>query len=161
MITFLTVIHIATIVLLVITVLLQSGKGAEISATFGGSSQTVFGSSGGANFFQKLTYGLAAVFMMTSLTLTILPSRIKKSVFEGYTPPPSSAPATAPTTDTTGAKNTAPANDSAAPAGKAPMGGDAPAAQRPGVGQPGSTAPGTGHNGANAPDANNLPNQKK
>jgi preprotein translocase subunit SecG len=88
MITFITVIHIATVVLLVIAVLLQSGKGAEISATFGGSSQTVFGSSGGANFFQKLTYGLAAVFMITSLSLTILPGRVKKSVFEGYTPPP-------------------------------------------------------------------------
>ncbi|MBC7396955.1 MAG: preprotein translocase subunit SecG, partial [Bdellovibrionales bacterium] len=87
MMTFLTVIHIATIVFLVIAVLLQSGKGAEISATFGGSSQTVFGSSGGANFFQKLTYGLAAVFMVTSLTLTILPGHSKKSVFEGYTAP--------------------------------------------------------------------------
>ncbi len=96
--TFITVIHIATIVLLVIAVLLQSGKGAEISASFGGSSQTVFGSSGGANFFQKFTYGLAAVFMLTSLTLTILPSKIKKSVFEGYTPPAATAPSeTAPT----------------------------------------------------------------
>jgi preprotein translocase subunit SecG len=91
MITFLTVIHICTIIFLVIAVLLQSGKGAEISATFGGSSQTVFGSSGGANFFQKLTYSLAFIFMCTSLTLTILPSRIKKSVFEGYTPPASAA----------------------------------------------------------------------
>ena len=98
MITFLTVVHISTIVLLVIAVLLQSGKGAEISATFGGSSQTVFGSSGGQNFFQKLTYGLAAVFMLTPLTLTILPGRLKKSVFEGYTPPPNAAtlPNTAP-----------------------------------------------------------------
>ena len=98
MITFLTVVHISTVVLLVISVLLQSGKGAEISASFGGSSQTVFGSSGGVNFFQKFTYGLAAVFMATSLTLTILPGKIKKSVFEGYTPPPvtTTAPVTAP-----------------------------------------------------------------
>ena len=94
MITFLTVIHITTIVFLVIAVLLQSGKGAEVSASFGGSSQTVFGSSGGANFFQKLTYTLAAIFMVTSLALTILPSRVKKSVFEGYTPPAAEAPAT-------------------------------------------------------------------
>lgn len=93
MITFLTVIHITTIVFLVIAVLLQSGKGAEVSASFGGSSQTVFGSSGGANFFQKLTYALAAIFMLTSLTLTILPSRVKKSVFEGFTPPPATEPA--------------------------------------------------------------------
>jgi preprotein translocase subunit SecG len=130
MITFLTVVHVATVILLVITVLLQSGKGADISASFGGSSQTVFGSSGGVNFFQKLTYGLAAVFMMTSLTLTLLPGRLKKSVFEGYTAPPattapvsnSGAPTTAP--NTAAAKNpsapatkaAAPANDAAAPA---------------------------------------------
>ena len=105
MITFLTVVHISTVVLLVISVLLQSGKGAEISASFGGSSQTVFGSSGGVNFFQKFTYGLAAIFMATSLTLTILPGKIKKSVFEGYTPPPVTAttPATAPAAGTTAA----------------------------------------------------------
>jgi len=105
MMTFITVIHITTIVLLVISVLLQSGKGAEISASFGGSSQTVFGSSGGQNFFQKLTYTLAGIFMVTSLTLTLLPSKTKKSVFEGFTPPASqssapqsSAPAATPAT---------------------------------------------------------------
>ena len=97
MITFLTAVHISTVVILVIAVLLQSGKGAEVSASFGGSSQTVFGSSGGANFFQKLTYSLAAIFMLTSLALTILPSKVKKSVFEGYTPPPADVTKTTPT----------------------------------------------------------------
>lgn len=111
MITFLTVIHITTIVFLVIAVLLQSGKGAEVSASFGGSSQTVFGSSGGANFFQKLTYVLAAIFMVTSLTLTILPSKVKKSVFEGYTPPPAATtePVKAADPTTGAAENKAPA----------------------------------------------------
>ncbi len=96
MITFITVIHITTIVLLVIAVLLQSGKGAEISATFGGSSQTVFGSSGGQNFFQKLTYTLAAIFMITSFSLHVLPSKLKKSVIDGYTPPAAPAAPAAP-----------------------------------------------------------------
>ena len=45
----------------------ENRKGAEISASFAGSSQTVFGSSGGANFFSRATGTLAAVFMMTSL----------------------------------------------------------------------------------------------
>jgi preprotein translocase subunit SecG len=107
MMTFITVIHISAIVLLVISVLLQSGKGAEISATFGGSSQTVFGSSGGQNFFQKLTYTLAGIFMVTSLILTILPGKTKKSVFEGYTPPAASVPVTAPVTTPAGAPATA------------------------------------------------------
>ena len=123
--TFLTIVHVATIVLLVIAVLLQAGKGAEISATFGGSSQTVFGSSGGQNFFLKLTYGLAAVFMVTSLVLTILPGKTKKSVFEGFTPPPGS---TAPTAALPG-DGKAPGAEGA-PVQKAPMGGDAPAAQK-------------------------------
>lgn len=109
MITFITVVHIFTVVLLVVAVLLQSGKGAEISATFGGSSQTVFGSSGGQNFFQKLTYALAGIFMCTSLILTILPSKLKRSVLDGYTPP--SAPASAPA-----APASAPASAPAAPA---------------------------------------------
>jgi preprotein translocase subunit SecG len=114
MMTFITIVHYVTIALLVTSVLLQSGKGAEISATFGGSSQTVFGSSGGQNFFQKFTYGLAGVFMLTSLALTILPGKVKKSVFEGFTPPPAapSAPV-APTTDTAPKAATETANPAA------------------------------------------------
>ena len=123
MITFLTWVHIITIIILVTAVLLQSGKGAEVSASFGGSSQTVFGSSGGANFFQKLTYTLAAIFMMTSLTLTILPSKVKKSVFEGYTPPPAAATdAKATTTETAPAEKTAAPTNAANEKAAAPAG---------------------------------------
>ena len=53
-------------------ILLQSGKGAEIGASFGGSSQTVFGSRGPANFLSKFTVVVAAIFMLTSLSLAIL-----------------------------------------------------------------------------------------
>lgn len=67
---------------------MQSGKGAEISATFGGSSQTVFGSSGGANFFTKLTFTLAVIFMATSLTLTLMSAKSRQSVFDGQIAPP-------------------------------------------------------------------------
>lgn len=81
-----TAVHIISCVLLVLVVLLQSGKGAEISASFSGSSQTIFGSSGGANFFTKFTAITAGVFMLTSLGLTILGSQTKKSIFEGSAP---------------------------------------------------------------------------
>lgn len=81
--TLITVIHVCTCVLLILVVLLQAGKGAEISTTLGGSSQTVFGSSGGANFFTRFTAGAATVFMLTSLTLTLLSGQSKKSLFEG------------------------------------------------------------------------------
>ena len=80
--TLVTSIHVITCVLIVLVVLVQSGKGAEISASFSGSSQTVFGSSGGANFFVRFTQGAAAVFFATSLLLTIMGSQNNKSVFD-------------------------------------------------------------------------------
>ena len=81
--TLVSVIHIVACVFLVLVVLIQSGKGAEISASFSGSSQTVFGSSGGANFFTRFTAAMAAIFMVTSLVLTVLGGQAKKSLFEG------------------------------------------------------------------------------
>ena len=85
-----------TCILLVLVVLIQSGKGAEISASFSGSSQTVFGSSGGANFFTHFTQGAAALFMITSLTLTIMGGQSKKSLFEGVAPATPAAQTQAP-----------------------------------------------------------------
>lgn len=64
-----TIIHIVVSVGLILVVLLQTGKGAEVGAVFGGSSATIFGSSGAGNFLTKLTTGMAIVFMITSLTL--------------------------------------------------------------------------------------------
>ncbi|MBI4925416.1 MAG: preprotein translocase subunit SecG [Bdellovibrio sp.] len=105
MVTFFTVIHIVCCALLILLVLIQSGKGAEISASFGGSSQTVFGSSGGANFFTRLTTGVATVFMITSVLLTIASNKTKQSIMEGRvsqrqtttnTPSPSGAPVVIP-----------------------------------------------------------------
>src|SRR3954471_11629224 len=91
MLTFITVIHVITCTLLVLVILLQSGKGAEISASFSGSSQTVFGSSGGQNFFTRFTYSAAAIFMVTSLALTILSGVSRKSLFEGSAAAPAAA----------------------------------------------------------------------
>jgi preprotein translocase subunit SecG len=68
-VSFIGVIHVILCVLIVLAVLVQQGKGAEISASFGGSSQTVFGSSGGANFFSTFTGVCAALFMFTSVFL--------------------------------------------------------------------------------------------
>ncbi|MBN21297.1 MAG: preprotein translocase subunit SecG [Bdellovibrionaceae bacterium] len=86
-----TIVHIVTCVFLVLLVLVQSGKGAEVSASLGGSSQTVFGSSGGANFFTRLTAILAAIFMITSLSLTILGTNSRESVFERVSKPVSAS----------------------------------------------------------------------
>lgn len=70
--TLIVVVHVFICFLMIGAILLQSGKGAEIGAAFGGSSQTVFGSRGPANFLSKLTVFVAAIFMVTSLSLAIL-----------------------------------------------------------------------------------------
>ncbi len=70
--TLVIIIHIIACFLMIGAILLQSGKGAEIGAAFGGSSQTVFGSRGPANFLSKFTVVVAAVFMITSFSLAIL-----------------------------------------------------------------------------------------
>jgi len=72
MYTLIVVIHVIVCLILVGVVLLQAGKGAEMGAAFGGSSQTIFGSRGAATFLSKLTVGAAVIFMVTSLSLSIL-----------------------------------------------------------------------------------------
>ena len=84
-------VHALVCVSLVIVVLLQQGKGADIGAVFGGSSQTVFGSSGAGNFLTKLTSGLAVVFFATSIFLAYASTRrATGSLFEGSRPVPRS-----------------------------------------------------------------------
>lgn len=73
--TFIIIIHILTSFFLIAIVLLQSGKGAQMGATFGGSSQTLFGSRGAATILNKITTIAAIVFMLTSLTLTIVTTK--------------------------------------------------------------------------------------
>ncbi len=65
-------IHLIVCFLMIASILLQAGKGAEIGASFGGSSQTVFGSRGPGTFLSKVTVGTAIVFMLSSLSLAIL-----------------------------------------------------------------------------------------
>jgi len=75
MATLIIIIHILASLFLIAVVLLQSGKGAEMGAAFGGSSQTLFGSRGAATFLNKLTTVAAVVFMLTSLTLTMVTTK--------------------------------------------------------------------------------------
>lgn len=88
MITFLIVLHVIICILLVVAVLLQFGKGAEMGAVMGsGASQAVFSSSAKGNFMTKLTSILAISFMINSIVLTTLKSReAKKSLFDSEAP---------------------------------------------------------------------------
>ena len=112
MVVLLTVIHIVVSILLVIIVLLQAGKGADIGAAFGaGASQTMFGSRGATTVLQKATAGIAITFMLTSLGLAYYSRQDRgASVLE------QGAPA-APPGDT--AAETAPAAPDALPAAPA------------------------------------------
>ncbi|HEU4340615.1 MAG TPA: preprotein translocase subunit SecG [Candidatus Binatia bacterium] len=116
MIIIVTVIHIIVSIGLILVVLLQQGKGAEIGAVFGGSSSTVFGSSGAGNFLTKLTTGMAVVFMITSLTLGYFAGqRPSASIFDQRTPvtQPESTPSVAPPAQQQSGEKSNPANPAA------------------------------------------------
>ena len=66
------ILHLIVCFLMIAAILLQAGKGAEIGASFGGSSQTVFGSRGPGTFLSKVTVAAAIIFMLTSLSLALL-----------------------------------------------------------------------------------------
>lgn len=99
MIILLTVIHVIVCVFMVIVVLLQSGKSADIAGTFGGAgSQTAFGPRGAATALSKATTIAVIIFMLTSIGLSVLESRHSSgggSVLEKVTPG-SSQPAQSP-----------------------------------------------------------------
>ncbi|HDQ04301.1 MAG TPA: preprotein translocase subunit SecG [Deltaproteobacteria bacterium] len=80
--TFVTFTHVLACFILIFVVLLQTGKGSNMGAAFGGSSQTVFGSSGAGTFLGKLTATVAIVFMLTSLLLTYTATQRSSSIVE-------------------------------------------------------------------------------
>ena len=72
----LTTVHVMVCAVLIIVVLLQHGKSADIAATFGGAgSQTAFGPRGTATLLSKVTTWCAIIFMLTSISLTLLGTR--------------------------------------------------------------------------------------
>jgi preprotein translocase subunit SecG len=91
MVMLLTFVHIAVALVLILVVLLQSARGTDLAGAFGGmGSQTAFGPRGTTTFLSKTTAGLAAVFMVTSLSLAVLSNRTRRSgsVLSGEKPGP-------------------------------------------------------------------------
>ena len=114
----LSILHLVVAIGLILIVLLQSGKGSDIGAAFGGgSSQTVFGGRGAATFLSKMTTIFAVLFMVTSLVLTILSAQRAGSTIVGEDVP-------APAAQTAPAAPAAPAT----PAPSTPATPSAPAA---------------------------------
>ena len=93
--TLIVILHIVVSVALILVILLQTGKGSDIGAVFGGgSSQTLFGSTGPTSFLSKLTAGAAIVFMLTSLFLAYFSGRGPSgSIMKGAAPPAQTMPA--------------------------------------------------------------------
>ncbi len=81
-ITFLNVVHCVIAVFLTVVVLVQPGKGGGL-VMGGGTSQSLFGASGGGNFFTKVTAILGVLFVITSITITRMNSTDSdKSIFD-------------------------------------------------------------------------------
>ena len=122
----LLIVHVIVCLFLIVVVLLQSGKAADLAGAFGGmGSQTAFGPRGSATLLSKATTISAVLFMVTSLSLSILATRnagLGTSVLESA--PKTSAPKSAPpqTPSTTVPLNMPPAatQQPAAPAPEAP-----------------------------------------
>ena len=95
--------HIVACLFLIAVVLLQQGKGQDLASAFGGGgSQTAFGPRGSATVLSRATTILAGVFMVTSLTLSLLPRSRSGVLAQGPgvaatpTPAATAAPASAP-----------------------------------------------------------------
>ncbi|MGD8761945.1 MAG: preprotein translocase subunit SecG [Desulfobacteraceae bacterium] len=103
----LIILHVVVCVALIMIVLLQTGKGADMGAAFGGgSSQTLFGSTGASTFLSKATTAAAVIFMLTSLALAYISShRTADSIMTDSPAPveqPTSSSQGAPTEQGTG-----------------------------------------------------------
>ncbi len=118
MTTFLVIVHVVVSAVLVVVILLQAGKGTGLGGAFGGSSQAVFGGRGAQTFLGKVTSASAAVFMLTSLSLSYLSTRSGSVVKEAPPVAPAPAPA-APAFPAPGGTPAAPATS--VPAQPAPV----------------------------------------
>ena len=122
-------IHVIVCIALILIVLLQTGKGAEMGAAFGGASQTIFGGAGPAPFLTKITTGAAIIFMITSLLLAYMSARpSSSSIMKDVKPIPAAQPRALPAGSAPGS-----ADKNAMPAASVPAVPDAKAqpAQKP------------------------------
>jgi preprotein translocase subunit SecG len=88
------IIHVVICLILIVAVLLQSGKAADLAGAFGGvGSQTAFGPRGTATILSKLTTISAVLFMVTSLGMWILSGKSQRSVVSGEAPAKKEVPA--------------------------------------------------------------------
>jgi preprotein translocase subunit SecG len=97
MIVAITTLHVLVSILLILLVMIQGGENVDITAAFGGVSQAAFGPRGAVSTLARITWGLGAIFMVTSITLSVWATRhTSGSIMENapkQTAPASKAPA--------------------------------------------------------------------
>ncbi|MFO7885752.1 MAG: preprotein translocase subunit SecG [Desulfobacteraceae bacterium] len=107
MTTLIFTLHIFSCIFLILIVLLQTGKGATMGASLGGGgSQALFGSAGPATILNKITTGIAILFMITSLTLAYSSGHKTENTIMPETRAPITAPAEQPASQNGDAENT-------------------------------------------------------
>ncbi len=133
---FVLTLHVILCVLLVFIILMQPGKGGDVSAAFGGGSSTqLFGAAGPGNFLTRGTGVIAFLFVVTSVTLAKMSGGVGSDVDEAFEAQEADAPAT-PAADT-------PAGTPAAPTAPVPAAPAAPAPEVPTTTSPSTPAPST------------------
>ena len=139
LIAIISAIHVLACIALMVSILLQSGKGGGLAGAFGaGSSQTLFGGRGAATFLSRSATVLAVIFFLTSLTLGLTASRqavgpggrsliqeeARRRAQQGATPGTDAAPPAAPSAPGAGAPAPAPtAAPGTSPPAQTPQGG--------------------------------------
>ncbi len=131
-----TVVHILVALTLILVILLQAGKGADIGAAFGGASQTFFGGRGAATFLAKVTAGAAVLFMLTSLYLAHVSGRRTAGSLLDTVPAAPSAPSAPAAPSPAGGGAQSPAAAPGQPVVPAAPGQPVAPAQPPQPGQP-------------------------
>src|SRR5579872_2329539 len=145
MVILLTIFYVLICLFLIVVVLLQSGKAADLAGAFGGmGSQTAFGPRGSATVLSRATTVAAAIFMLTSLTLAIMATR--NSASNGSVLEKQKAPVKTTATPATPAPSTAPNGNTTVPLPGIPAAPiqAAPAQAAPGQAAPGQAAPSQG-----------------
>lgn len=124
--------HVMTCLFLILVVLLQRGKGADLSVFGGGSTQAAFGARSAATLLHKLTVGFFVAFILTTMTIAFLQSSTRSSSvvsgIETEAPATPAADAAAPATSTPPA---AEAGDAEAGDGSSDGSGDQPTPEAP------------------------------
>jgi len=109
MVTFITVVHVIIALLLILVTFVQDSKSDSGGVFGGGSSQSILGPVGAATVLQKMTWGLAGVFAVTSIALAYVSSHQSRSVLDSLPQAPLAQPAPSSSEPNSSADSSAPA----------------------------------------------------